>query len=192
MKKGIITALAIGSLGLVLGAQSAMAGRVSVEILGNATYAMGTGDPTPTAALTYPGVGLNLNFHLGPKVALQIGEQYRTRTTSSDADYSSILLSSNLGLKYMFSRGFSLIVGGYYNSPMANALASVGTDMGVSAGIGLTVPLSSSIGLYINPAYHYALGQLTYTGLVSGAAATLTPSEVIASVGLILGGGGSK
>ena len=184
MKNGIRIALVMGSLGLVLGAQNALAGRVSVELLGNGTYSMPAGTPTSTPTLGYPGGGLNLNINLGTKVAFQLGGHYVTRIVTTDAAYTGNFISSNAGFKLMLSRGFSFIVGGYYNYYLTDPFTLTGNDLGLSGGIGLTIPMGSSVGLYISPMYHYSLSTLTY-----GTASTLTPHELLAFVGLIIGGG---
>jgi hypothetical protein len=183
MIRGLKAALLIAGLGMVLGTQNARAGRISVELLGNGTYSMATGTPTPVASFAYPGGGLNLNFNLGPKAAFQIGGHYMTRLVTTDVSYTSTYASYNAGFKFMFSRGFSLILGGYYNSYMTNGMGLSTNDMGVSAGLGLALPLGQALDLYISPMYHYALTAPTYAG------GTYTPSEVIAFVGFVFGGG---
>jgi len=184
MKSGIRKVLAIGSLAIAIGAQSAMAGSVSVELLGNGTYSMPVGTPTATRTFGYPGGGLNLNIHLGTKVAFQLGGHYATRVVTTDAAYTSKYVSGNAGFKLMLSRGFAFIVGGYYNRYFTDPFSLTGTDYGLSGGIGLTVPMGSSVGLYISPMYHYSLSTLAY-----GAASTLTPHEIVGFAGLIFGGG---
>lgn len=66
VKKKLLQAVfVICSIGL--GTQTATAGGVSFELLGNATYSMATGTPTPTSGLAFPGVASTLISILVPR-----------------------------------------------------------------------------------------------------------------------------
>lgn len=184
MKKGILKVLTIGSLGIVLGMQNAVAGVLSVELLGNATYSLATGSPTPTATFGYPGGGLNLNLNLGSKIAFQVGGHYVTTYWNTGTNNITSTIDTNAGFKFMFSREFSLIARGYYSLYRTNPLSLSTPNEGVEAGLGFALPLSSSIDLYFNPMYRYPLIKATY-----GVGNTLTPSEIIGYIGIVIGGG---
>jgi hypothetical protein len=182
MVKDLRVGLAIFSLGAVLGAQNASAGPISVEVLANSTYSMATGTPAPTSGIGSLGGGLNFNLRLGSKVAMQLGGHYMNRLVTTDMDYRSTYLSVNGGFKFMASKAFSVIVGGYYNKYYSNSMGLSETDAGATAGIGLAIPLGASLAIYINPMYRYGLVKQTY-----GSASTLTSSEIVGFAGIILG-----
>ena len=145
---------------------------------------MGTGTPVPASKLGIPGGGLNINLNLGPTVAIQVGGHYMTRLVTTTVNNTSTYISTNAGLKFMLSRAFSLIVGGYYNLYLTNPMSLASPDSGASAGFGLSLPLSASMDLYISPMYHYAFVKTTYTGTDS-----FTPSELVGFLGIVIGGG---
>ncbi len=185
VKKKLLQAVfVVCSLGL--GTQTATAGGVSLELLGNGTYSMATGTPTPTSGLAFPGGGLNINLHLGPKLAFQVGGHYVSRLLTTTAAFTNTFISTNAGLKFMLSPAFSLILGGYYNSSMTDNIGLLYTDLGASVGFGLAIPMGSSVSFYISPMYHYALNQQNY---ITDNSMTLTPSELIGFVGFVFGGG---
>ena len=154
---------------------------IGIDIFGAGTYSMATGTPTPTANFSYPGGGLIFNFKLGSKVDFQLGGAYLTRTIAIGVNYNQTMVDGLAGFKLNFSRLFFLNIGGFYNYYLTDALASTGSDYGVDAGFGLVIPVSSSVGILLNPRYHYSLATMT-SGL-----GTYTPSEIIGFVGLTFG-----
>jgi hypothetical protein len=183
MKNYFRAALVLGSLGCILGVRPAQAAGLSLELLGNGTYSMATGSEAPKSAIGTPGAGLNLNFHLGPKTAIQLGAHYITRSILIGTPIRSGIISGDLGFKFFLSNAFSIVLGGYYNNLRTNPMGLSTQDYGLALGLGLTVPLGHNVGFLISPVYHYALKEQTY------ATGTLKASEIIGMVGFVFGGG---
>jgi len=154
---------------------------IGVDVFGAGTYSMATGTPTPTANFSYPGGGVIFNFKLGSKVDFQLGAAYLTRTLAIGLNFNQTMVDGLAGIKFNFSRMFFLNIGGFYNYYVTDAIASTGSDYGVDAGLGIVIPLSNSVGILLNPRYHYSLATMTN---VFG---TYTPSEIIGFVGLSFG-----
>ncbi|MFZ9596442.1 MAG: hypothetical protein ACO3A2_10245 [Bdellovibrionia bacterium] len=173
-------------VGCVLGLNSgsAQAGSVGVDLVANGSYTMATGTANPTAAMGYPGGGLNLNFNFNDKVAFQLGGHYVTRnyTGGTEGNVTENFVSGVGGFKFSLAPAFAINLGGYYNYGLTTV--ATGTDYGVAAGISLIVPMGKGIGFLINPMYHYALSTKTFS---SGS--TVVPSELLAFVGFTIGGG---
>lgn len=155
---------------------------VGVDLVGAGVYSMATGTPAPTASFGYPGGGLIFNFRMGSKVDFQLGGLYLTRILDIGGTSTQTMIDGLMGLKLKFTRSLFIHVGGYYNYSLSDALSALGKDYGIDAGIGIVLPLGSSVGLLINPRYHYALNAATY-----GTDGTYTPSEVLGVIGLSFG-----
>lgn len=174
-------ALMLAGASSLVGAAPAWA--IGVDLVGAGVYSMAIGTPTPTASFGYPGGGLIFNFRLGSKVDLQLGALYLTRNLDVGGVQAQTMIDGIGGLKFKFSRAFFLNVGGYYNYSLTDPLTSLGSDYGADVGIGIVLPLGSTVGLLINPRYHYSLNARTYgTG-------AYTPHEVLGLVGLSFGMG---
>ncbi len=186
MMKGFQKVLLLVSCLTVLSAPSAWA--IGVDLFGAGTYTMGTGSPTPTSALGFPGGGLGLNFKLGQKVDLNISGLYLTSKYSVDdgiggtTDVASTKIQAQLGFVFNLSRVFALDFGGHYNNYLKNDTGFSGTnDYGLQAGLNLRIPLGATAAFFIHPQYHYALSKF------SSDDSSLTPNEFVGTVGFSFG-----
>jgi hypothetical protein len=149
----------------------------SLDVFGVGTYSMGSGSPTPTSGFGIPGGGANLGIRLGSKVDFDLGALYATRLYTQGSSYTTTYLEASSGFRFMFSRGFYISVGGYYNYLLSNPQSLTGTDYGVNLGLGFRIPIGQSAAILIWPKYSLALGKMT------AGANSVTPSEIKALVG---------
>lgn len=161
--------------------------QADVELVGAGVYSMPSGSFVPESRWGMPGGGLVLDFRMGSKVKFELGGLYLTRFyNAGGVDVKTTMWDGMAGFKIILSRGLYIDLGGYYNSYISNPQGLAGTDAGVLAGLGIKIPLVSSVSLLIHPQYRYALGQLTYSGN------TLNPHEIVGMLGLSFGARSSR
>lgn len=174
--------LAAGML-LLSHASAAWAG-VGVDLVGAGTYSKAsTSMGDPDSKFGFPGGGMIFNFRLGSRVQLELGGLYLTRTYTTYAEQKSRILEGLLGFKINLARALFINFGGYYNHFISSPEGITDKDLGAYAGIGLKIPMGSSVALLLNPQYHYAFNKLN----TSGGFYTVTPHEFVGIVGLSFG-----
>ncbi len=167
--------------GIILALTSSAAqARVLVDVVGALTYPLATGTPAPSGN---PGLGggLNFNFKLGTRVALEVGGFYLSRVYTSGTANTLTMLDAEVGLKFYLLRALFLDGGGYVNYYLTNPQGLAGRDLGLFGGLGLQIPFSPTFALLLKGHYHYALQAMTYS------TKTITPSEAIGFVGFTFG-----
>ena len=156
--------------------------KANFSIVGAGVYSTASGTPTPTGALNLAGGGLLVNFNSAGKAHLEIGAIYTTRVmTISGTARTFTSIEGIVGLRYDLTKALSLTGGLYGNYYLTRGLSTTGVDFGASAGIGVSIPVKKSIGILVDGRYHYALGQLTYSG------GNFTPHEAQIFAGITIG-----